>query len=34
VDVDPFIMGMTQSAGKRAPLAVASAAILVAASQQ
>jgi uncharacterized membrane protein (DUF4010 family) len=31
-DVDPFIMGMTQSAGDRAPLAVAAAAILTAAS--
>jgi uncharacterized membrane protein (DUF4010 family) len=31
-DVDPFIMGMTQSAGDRAPLAVAAAAILIAAS--
>jgi uncharacterized membrane protein (DUF4010 family) len=31
-DVDPFIMGMTQSAGGSAPLAVAAAAILIAAS--
>ena len=31
-DVDPFIMGMTQSAGKSAPLAVASGAILIAAA--
>jgi len=31
-DVDPFIMGMTQSAGKSAPLAVAAAAILIAAA--
>jgi uncharacterized membrane protein (DUF4010 family) len=31
-DVDPFIMGMTQSAGRTAPLAVAAAAILVAAA--
>jgi uncharacterized membrane protein (DUF4010 family) len=31
-DVDPFIMGITQSAGRTAPLAVAAAAILVAAA--
>jgi len=31
-DVDPFIMGMTQAAGKSAPLALASAAILIAAA--
>ncbi len=31
-DVDPFIMGMTQSAGQTAPLAVGAAAILIAAS--
>lgn len=31
-DVDPFIMGMTQSAGTSTPLALASAAILIAAS--
>ena len=31
-DVDPFIMGMTQSAGKSAPLAVAAVAILIAAA--
>ena len=31
-DVDPFIMGMTQSAGKSAPLAVAAGAILIAAA--
>lgn len=31
-DVDPFIMGMTQSAGHTAPLAVGAAAILIAAS--
>lgn len=31
-DVDPFIMGMTASAGNTAPLAVASAAILIAAA--
>jgi uncharacterized membrane protein (DUF4010 family) len=31
-DVDPFIMGMTQSAGANTPLAVASAAILIAAA--
>ncbi len=31
-DVDPFIMGMTQSAGKAAPLGVAAAAILIAAA--
>jgi len=31
-DVDPFIMGMTQSAGAATPLAVASAAILIAAA--
>ena len=31
-DVDPFIMGMTQAAGGQAPLAVAAAAILIAAS--
>jgi uncharacterized membrane protein (DUF4010 family) len=31
-DVDPFIMGMTESAGRGAPLAVASAAILIAAA--
>jgi uncharacterized membrane protein (DUF4010 family) len=31
-DVDPFIMGMTQSAGTTAPLAVAAVAILVAAA--
>ena len=31
-DVDPFIMGMTQDAGRNAPLGVAAAAILIAAS--
>jgi uncharacterized membrane protein (DUF4010 family) len=31
-DVDPFIMGMTQAAGSNAPLGVAAAAILIAAS--
>jgi uncharacterized membrane protein (DUF4010 family) len=31
-DVDPFIMGMTQAAGSQAPLGVAAAAILIAAS--
>jgi uncharacterized membrane protein (DUF4010 family) len=31
-DVDPFIMGMTQAAGSTAPLGVAAAAILIAAS--
>jgi uncharacterized membrane protein (DUF4010 family) len=31
-DVDPFIMGMTQAAGKGAPLGVGAAAILIAAS--
>jgi len=31
-DVDPFIMGMTQSAGKTTPLALAGAAILIAAA--
>ncbi len=31
-DVDPFIMGMTQAAGTNAPLGVAAAAILIAAS--
>ena len=31
-DVDPFIMGMTQSAGTNTPLAVAAAAILIAAA--
>ena len=31
-DVDPFIMGMTESAGRGAPLSVASAAILIAAA--
>jgi uncharacterized membrane protein (DUF4010 family) len=31
-DVDPFIMGMTQSAGASAPLGVAAAAIMIAAS--
>ena len=31
-DVDPFIMGMTQSAGSTAPMTVAAAAILIAAS--
>ncbi len=31
-DVDPFIMGMTQAAGGKSPLAVAAAAILIAAS--
>jgi uncharacterized membrane protein (DUF4010 family) len=31
-DVDPFIMGMTQSAGAGATLTVASAAILIAAA--
>jgi uncharacterized membrane protein (DUF4010 family) len=31
-DVDPFIMGMTQSAGKSTPLAIAAAAILIAAA--
>jgi uncharacterized membrane protein (DUF4010 family) len=31
-DVDPFILGITQSAGKSTPLSVASVAILIAAS--
>jgi uncharacterized membrane protein (DUF4010 family) len=31
-DVDPFILGITQSAGRTTPLSVASAAILIAAA--